>query len=46
VVQTAVAFALAPLFAATGESHDMVFAIGLASSLAALAAATRLAKPR
>jgi predicted MFS family arabinose efflux permease len=46
VVQTAVAFALAPLFAATGESHEVVFATGLASSLAALAAATRLAKPR
>jgi len=46
VVQTAVAFALAPLFAATGESHAIVFAVGLASSLAALAAATGLAKPR
>jgi predicted MFS family arabinose efflux permease len=46
VVQTAVAFALAPLFAATGDSHAMVFAVGLASSLAALAAATGLAKPR
>jgi len=37
VVQTAVAFALAPIFAATGESHEVVFGVGLASSLAALA---------
>jgi MFS family permease len=42
VVQTAVAFALAPLFAATGESHAVVFGTGLAASLAALAAAVAL----
>jgi predicted MFS family arabinose efflux permease len=42
VVQTAVAFALAPIFAATGESHAVVFATGLGSSLAALAAAVFL----
>jgi predicted MFS family arabinose efflux permease len=46
VVQTAVAFMLAPLFAATGESHAVVFGVGLACSLAALAAALGLAKPR
>ena len=46
VVQTAVAFALAPIFAATGESYAVVFASGLGSSLAALAAAVFLAKPR
>jgi len=42
VVQTAVAFVLAPLFATTGESHAMVFGVGLVASLAALEAAARL----
>lgn len=44
VVQTAVAFAVAPLFAATGESHAAVFAVGLASSLAAIVASFALAR--
>lgn len=44
VVQTAVAFAAAPLFAATGESHAAVFSIGLASSIAAAIAAAQLAR--
>ncbi|MCC6719779.1 MAG: YbfB/YjiJ family MFS transporter [Acetobacteraceae bacterium] len=44
VVQTAVAFAVAPLFAATGESHAAVFGVGLVSSVAALAAAVALAR--
>ena len=44
VVQTAVAFAIAPVFAATGESHAVVFTIGLASSIAAAAAAAVLAR--
>jgi len=42
VVQTAVAFALAPVFAASGESHAVVFGVGLASSVAALAMAVVL----
>lgn len=46
VVQTAVAFALAPVFAATGESHAVVFGVGLASSMAALGASFALAKSR
>ena len=44
IVQTSVAFAAAPLFAATGESHDAVFAVGLASSIAAVGAAVALAR--
>ena len=36
IVQTAVAFALAALFAATGESHFAVFAAGVAFSVVAL----------
>ena len=44
VVQTAVGFALAFLFAATGESHAAVFGAGLAFSLAALGAAVALAR--
>lgn len=39
VVQTALGFGLAAVFAATGESHLAVFAIGLGFSVAALAAA-------
>jgi hypothetical protein len=44
VVQTAVGFGLAALFAATGESHAAVFGAGLAFSLAAFAAAAALAR--
>ncbi len=44
IVQTSVAFAAAPLFAATGESHGAVFAVGLVSSAAAVAAAVALAR--
>ena len=44
VVQTAVAFAVAPVFAATGESHAVIFAIGLVSSLAAVVASVALAR--
>ncbi|RAI60798.1 MFS transporter [Roseicella frigidaeris] len=44
VVQTAVGFALAALFAATGESHVAVFGAGLGFSLAAFAAAAALAR--
>jgi hypothetical protein len=44
VVQTAVAFAVAPLFAATGESHAAVFLVGLVSSVAAAGAAFGLAR--
>jgi CHASE1-domain containing sensor protein len=43
VVQTVVGFALAALFAATGESHLAIFAAGFGFSLAALAAAVALA---
>jgi hypothetical protein len=39
-----VAFALAALFAATGESHAAVFGAGLAFSLAAFTAAAALAR--
>ncbi|MDB5375433.1 MAG: putative arabinose efflux permease, family [Belnapia sp.] len=42
VTQTVVGFALAAVFAATGESHAAVFAVGLGCSLAALAAALLL----
>lgn len=42
VTQTAVGFALAAIFAATGESHAAVFAVGLVCSVAALVAALRL----
>ncbi|TCZ58726.1 YbfB/YjiJ family MFS transporter [Roseicella aquatilis] len=42
VVQTVMGFALAALFAATGESHAAVFGAGLVFSLAALGAAVRL----
>ncbi len=42
--QAATAFALAALFAASGESHLAVFAAGLLASLAALTAATLLAR--
>lgn len=45
VVQTVVGFALAALFAASGESHAAVFAAGLVFSLAAFAAAVALARP-
>lgn len=44
VVQTAVAFGLAWLFAMTGESHRAVFGTGLGFSVAALAAALWLAR--
>jgi predicted MFS family arabinose efflux permease len=44
VVQAAVAFALAALVAATGESHAAVFGAGLVFSLAALTAAAVLAR--
>jgi hypothetical protein len=44
VVQTGVGFALAALFAATGESHAAVFGTGLAFSLAAFAASVALAR--
>ena len=44
VVQTAVAFAVAPLFAATGESHAAVFAVGLGCSVLALVASVVLAR--
>jgi hypothetical protein len=39
-----VGFALAAVFAATGESHAAVFAAGLGFSLAALVAALALAR--
>jgi hypothetical protein len=42
VAQAAVGFALAALFAATGESHAAVFGAGLAFSAAAVAAAFAL----
>ncbi|WP_343895128.1 YbfB/YjiJ family MFS transporter [Craurococcus roseus] len=42
VAQAAVGFALAALFAATGESHAAVFGAGLAFSVAALAPALSL----
>lgn len=42
VVQAALGFALAALFAATGESHAAVFGAGFAFSLAAVAAAFAL----
>jgi predicted MFS family arabinose efflux permease len=44
VVQAGLGFALAALFAATGESHAAVFGVGLGFSLAALAAAMVLAR--
>ncbi|MFZ4408289.1 MAG: YbfB/YjiJ family MFS transporter [Paracraurococcus sp.] len=44
VVQTVVGFALAALFAATGESHLAIFAAGFGFSLAALAAAAAVAR--
>nr|WP_264185525.1 MFS transporter [Roseicella aerolata] len=44
VVQTVVGFALAALFAATGESHAAVFGTGLAFSLAAFVASIALAR--
>jgi len=44
VVQTAVAFALAPVFAATGESHAVIFAVGLACSLLGVCVALPLAR--
>lgn len=46
VVQTVVGFALAAVFAATGESHAAVFAAGLGFSLAALVAAMALSRNR
>ncbi|MBL6456593.1 YbfB/YjiJ family MFS transporter [Belnapia sp. T6] len=46
VMQTLVGFALAAVFAATGESHLAVFAAGLGFSLAALAGAVALARMR
>ena len=42
VVQAGLGFALAALFAATGESHAAVFGVGLGFSLASLAAAVVL----
>jgi predicted MFS family arabinose efflux permease len=42
VVQTAMGFALAGVFAATGESHAAVFGAGLAFSVAAVGAAAGL----
>ncbi|MDO9710298.1 YbfB/YjiJ family MFS transporter [Paracraurococcus lichenis] len=44
VVQTVVGFALAALFAASGESHAAVFGAGLLFSLAAFGAAVALAR--
>ena len=44
VTQTVVGFALAAVFAATGESHAAVFGAGFAFSLAAFAAAVALAR--
>ncbi len=44
VIQAAVAFGLAQLFAATGESHLALFGVGLGLSVAALA--VLLAEPR
>jgi predicted MFS family arabinose efflux permease len=44
VMQSATGFALAGLFAATGESHAAVFGAGLLFSLAALGAAVALAR--
>ncbi len=44
VAQTATGFALAGLFAATGESHAAVFGLGLLASCAAVAAALVLAR--
>jgi predicted MFS family arabinose efflux permease len=44
VVQTVVGFALAAIFAATGESHAAVFASGLVFSLAALGTALALVR--
>lgn len=46
VVQAGIAFALAALFAATGESHAAVFGAGLGFSLAAFGAAAALARQR
>ena len=46
VAQAAVGFALAALFAATGESHAAVFGAGLAFSAAALATAFALRSAR
>ncbi len=45
VAQAAVGFALAALFAATGESHAAVFGAGLLFSAAALAAGSALRRP-
>jgi predicted MFS family arabinose efflux permease len=44
VAQTAMGFALAALFAATGESHAAVFGAGLLLSVGAVAAAAMLAR--
>lgn len=44
VAQTATGFALAWLFAATGESHAAVFGVGLAASVGALGVAVALAR--
>ncbi|MGE0222221.1 MAG: YbfB/YjiJ family MFS transporter [Acetobacteraceae bacterium] len=44
ITQTVVAFALAALFAATGESHLAVFAVGTAASCLAVASAAILAR--
>ncbi|WP_158292490.1 YbfB/YjiJ family MFS transporter [Paracraurococcus ruber] len=44
VVQTLAGFALAALFAATGESHAAVFGLGFAASVAAALAAAALAR--
>jgi predicted MFS family arabinose efflux permease len=45
VVQTVAGFALAWLFAATGESHAAVFGAGLAFSVASVVAAALLPRP-
>ena len=44
VVQTAVGFGLAWVFAATGESHAAVFGAGLGFSIAAFGASVALAR--
>ena len=46
VVQTVIGFALAGIFAASGESHLTVFGAGLLFSVAGFGAAVALARPR
>lgn len=45
VAQAGAAFALAAIFGATGESHAVVFGLGLALSLGALVTSIRLERP-